>query len=259
MHYGLGVGLLRVGDSADFLEVDNLKDLRILKTYIGGRLVAREGKPLIPRRPSTILNKFKTQRKSISDFALPRGQGRINVIVAVDGQLITDRLVVEPLIEKGFLASDIKRDILKIAIVNRYRDALPAVGFIKNFGLREGAIASSVAHDSHNIVAVGVTDEDLCRAVNLIIENRGGISAVSTKKETILPLPIGGIMSDDDYTVVAEKYTALDGIAKSLGSRLTAPFMTLSFMSLPVIPKIKITDRGLFDVEAFTYIDVFHT
>ena len=259
MHYGLDSGLLRIGDSADFLEVDNLKDMNILKTYIEGRLVASEGKTLIQRSPSKILNNFAAHEKSVSDFAVPSSEGRINVIVAMDGQLITERLVAKPKIDKGLVISDTERDILKIAVVNRYRDAPPAVGFVKNFGLKRGAIASSVAHDSHNIVAVGVTDEDIARAVNLIIGEKGGISAVSCDEEMILPLPIAGIMSDNDYETIALNYTAMDRFAKTMGSKLTAPFMTLSFMSLPVIPEIKITDRGIFDGSAFRYIDLFHS
>jgi adenine deaminase len=258
-HYGLDVGLLRIGDSADFLEVDNLKDMNILKTYIEGRLVAREGTTLISRRPSKILNNFATHEKSVGDFAIPSSEGRINVIVAIDGQLITERLITEPRTEGGLVISDTERDILKIAVVNRYRDAPPAMGFVKNFGLKKGAIASSVAHDSHNIVAVGVTDEDIARAVNLIIGEKGGISAVSCDKNMILPLPIAGIMSDNTYETVALNYTAMDRFAKAMGSKLTAPFMILSFMSLPVIPEIKITDRGLFDGETFRYIDLFHS
>jgi adenine deaminase len=257
-HYGLDVGLLRLGDSADFLEVDNLKDMNILKTYIQGTPVAREGKTLLPRRASKIINNFTSHKKNVDDFAVLSSEGRINVIVAIDGQLITERLITKPRTEEGLVISDTERDILKIAVVNRYKDALPSVGFVKNFGLARGAIASSVAHDSHNIVAVGVTDEDIARAVNLIIEKKGGISAVFCDKEMILPLPIAGIMSDNTYETVASHYTDMDRFAKAMGSRLTAPFMTLSFMSLPVIPKLKITDRGLFDGEAFQYIDLFY-
>jgi adenine deaminase len=257
-HYGLDTGLLRVGDSADFLEVDNLTDMNILGTYIEGRLVAQEGKTLIPRRASKIINNFATHEKSVGDFAIPSSKGRINVIVAIDGQLITERLITKPRTYKGSIISDIERDILKIAVINRYKNAPPAVGFVKNFGLKSGAIASSVAHDSHNIVAVGVTDEDITRAVNLIIEKKGGISAVFYNKEMLLPLPIAGIMSDNTYETVASHYTEIDRFAKAMGSKLTAPFMTLSFMSLPVIPELKITDRGLFDGKAFKYIDLFN-
>jgi len=171
--------------------------------------------------------------------------------------LFTDRLIEVPKVENGFAVSDTKRDILKLAVVNRYRDTKPAVGFVNNFGIKTGAIASSVAHDSHNIVAVGVSDEDICRVVNLIICNRGGIGAVSGSREMVLPLPIAGIMSDKDYVSVANRYIKLDGMAKSMGSKLRAPFMTLSFMALLVIPGIKMSDKGLFDADKFRMMDVF--
>lgn len=257
LHYRLDVGLLRLGDYADFLVIDNFEDFNILKTYINGEVVAEEGRPLINKRPSKIINNFKVGEKGVADFALPSKKGKINVIEAMDGQLITNRLSITPKVGDGHVVSDVERDILKMAVVNRYRDAGVAVGLVKNFGLNKGAIASSVAHDSHNIIAVGVTDKDICRAVNLIIGNKGGISAVSEEKEMVLSLPIAGIMSNEDYVDVAEKYTAIDDMAKSLGSRLQAPFMTLSFMALLVIPKIKLSDRGLFDGEKFEFIDVF--
>ncbi|RLA92534.1 MAG: adenine deaminase [Deltaproteobacteria bacterium] len=256
-HYGLDVGLLRVGDYADFLEIDNFSDFTILKTYINGEVVAEKGRSLMSKRPSKLVNNFKTNKKSISDFALPYKNGKINVIEAIDGQLITNRLVEPPKKVSGYVESDIERDILKIVVVNRYQDARVAIGFIKNFGLKKGAIASSVAHDSHNIISVGVDDETICRAVNLIIENKGGICAVAGDKKIVLPLPIAGIMSNEDYDQVARKYIELDKMAKSLGSPLSAPFMTLSFMALPVIPKLKLSDRGLFDGEQFKFIDVF--
>jgi adenine deaminase len=254
LHYGLDVGLLRVGDYADFLEIDNLKNFNILKTYINGEIVARDQNSLIPRRQPVIINNFKTGKKNVTDFIFPCSTDTIDVIAAIDGQVITDRLVVKPKVKNGNAVSDVERDILKITVVNRYKDTRPAVGFINNFGLKEGAMASSVAHDSHNIVAVGVNDEELCKAVNRIIEEQGGICAVSGNKEIILPLPIAGIMSNEDYLTVARKYTKVDEMAKSIGSTLRSPFMTLSFMSLPVIPKLKLTDRGLFNVEKFEYL-----
>jgi adenine deaminase len=162
-----------------------------------------------------------------------------------------------PKISDDKIISDNKRDILKITVVNRYNEAKPSVGFIKNFGLKEGAIASSVAHDSHNIIAIGINDNDICKAVNLIIKNKGGICAVGKGKATILPLPIAGIISDRKYDWVAKKYVELNNIAKNLGCKLKAPFMTLSFMALPVIPKLKISDKGLFDSENFKFINVF--
>jgi len=257
LHYGLDVGLLRVGDYADFLEIDNIHDFNILKTYINGEVVAENGHSLIPERSSRIVNNFKADKKGAADFTLPYQDGKINVIEAIDGQLITNRLVVTPKVVNSSIASDVERDILKIVVVNRYQNANAAIGFIKNFGLKKGAIASSVAHDSHNIISVGVTDEDICRAVNLIIENKGGICAVSEDTKVILPLPIAGIMSNEDYTEVAKKYIEVDKVAKSLGSTLHAPFMTLSFMALTVIPKLKLSDQGLFDGEKFEFIGLF--
>jgi adenine deaminase len=257
LHYGLDVGLLRVGDPADFLEVDSLEKVRVLKTYINGEVVAEAGTSLIAQRQVGIINNFNTGMKTPGDFALPSWAGTANIIGALDGQLITEKRIEHPRVENGCAVSDVERDILKIAVVNRYRDSQPAVGFIQNFNLKRGAIASSVAHDSHNIIAIGVTDEDLCRAVNLIIDTQGGIGAVSGDREKILPLPVAGIMSDKDCETVAADYTAVDTMAKSMGSTLRAPFMTLSFMALPVIPKLKLTDRGLFDGEKFEFIDLF--
>jgi len=257
LHYKLDVGILQKGDSGDFLIVDNLHDFKILSTYINGQIVAGEGKSLINKVPSTILNNFNVGKKKKVDFALPRNKGNINVIEAIDGGLITNKLILIPRIVNGYAVSDVERDILKIAVVNRYSEEEVAIGFIKNFGLKKGAIASSVAHDSHNVIAVGVTDEDICRAVNLIIENKGGISAISEEKEMVLPLPIAGIMSNEDYSEVVNKYGAIDNMAKSLGSTLHTPFMTLSFMALLVIPKIKLSDMGLFDSEKFQFINIF--
>ncbi len=191
------------------------------------------------------------------DFQLPAKGAEVRVIEAVDGQLITPALSAKILVEQGMALPDIKQDILKITVVNRYQDAPAAVAFIKNFGLKRGAIASSVGHDSHNILAVGVDDESLCRAVNLVIQAKGGISAVCGTQTEVLPLPVGGIMSTEDGYQVAEAYTRLDQLAKSMGSQLHSPFMTLSFMALLVIPNLKLSDKGLFDGEKFAFTDIF--
>jgi adenine deaminase len=257
LHYNLDVGLLRKGDSADFILVDNLENFNILKTYINGEVVAEEGRSFISGGVSEIVNNFNVNNKKVEDFALPYKKGNINVIETIDNQLVTNRLIVAPKVENGCAVSDVEMDILKIGVVNRYKNAKVAVGFIKNFGLKDGAIVSSVAHDSHNIIAVGVSDECICRAVNLIIEKRGGICVVSKDRETVLPLPIAGIMSNDDYSHIAEKYAETDRMAKLLGSALQAPLMTLSFMALLVIPSIKLSDKKLFDSDKFEFIDVF--
>ncbi len=256
LHYGLGMGLLRRGDPADFIRVDNLTDLTILETWIDGRIVAREGISLIPWETPWIVNTFHAAPTEPGSFAVPFRGKRIAVIGAADGSLITQRLVVTPKVEGGCVVSDPERDILKVAVVNRYREMKPAVGFISGCGLKTGAIASSVAHDSHNIVAVGVSDRDLSRAVNLVIARGGGLAAVSENQELLLPLPVAGIMSDGTYADVARGYTQLDRMAKEMGSRLRAPFMTLSFMALLVIPSLKMSDRGLFDGETFKVVDL---
>ena len=258
-HYGLDVGLLRRGDYADFLEVDGLESLNVLQTFIRGQCLAREGRPLaanVPLPPDGCPNRFGIGKKRPGDFSLKAGAGRVNVIEALDGMIVTGWAVEEPKIAGGNVVADAERDILKIAVVNRYSEAPPALGLIRGFGLKQGAMASSVAHDSHNIVAVGVGDAELCDAVNLVIENRGGLSAVGPGFSEVLPLPVAGIMTDEDGYLVAEKYSRMDAAAKRLGSKLRAPFMTLSFMALPVIPKLKMTDRGLFDAERFRFVDL---
>jgi len=256
-HYGLDVGLLQVGDPADFLVIDNLKDLNILETFINGGLVAKDGKTLIEESSKRIVNNFNTKEKRVHDISIKDQNRKIHIIEAVDGQLITNQILDEAKVVDDSIVSDTKRDILKIVVINRYKDSSPSIGFIKNFGLKKGAIGSSVAHDSHNIISVGVDDMDICRAVNIIIKNKGGLSAVCGDTEKVLPLPIAGIMSDLNYIEVSKKYIELDRFAKELGSQLRAPFMTLSFMALLVIPEIKLSDKGLFDVSKFEFMDLF--
>lgn len=252
-HYGLKVGLLQKGDPADLVVIDDLESFRILETYINGRCVARHGQALFPKVASPVINNFKVKPKRPVDFRIKADRDEIDVIEAVDGELVTGWLKTDPKVEEGYIISDPERDLLKITVVNRYREAPPAVGFIKNFGLRKGAIASSVAHDSHNIVAVGVSDQDLARAVNLIIEHQGGLGVVGDGWEEILPLPVAGLMSTADGHRVAADYQRIAAKAKELGAKLRDPFMTMSFMTLLVIPNLKISDRGLFDVKNFRF------
>ena len=256
-HYRLDIGLLREGDPADFLVIDNFSSMTILKTVTNGMLVAHGGRTLIEESKKGIINNFNIREKSVHEFALKNRGGRVHVIAALDGQLVTNHMLEKPKVADGFLVSDTDRDLLKITVVNRYVDSPPAIGLVKNFGLKRGGIASSVAHDSHNIIAVGVEDVDICRAVNNIIRGKGGISAVCGDREEFLPLPVGGIMSDLSFGEVAKRYTDLDRFAKALGSQLRAPFMTLSFMALLVIPEIKLGDKGLFDVRRFEFMDLF--
>lgn len=254
-HYKLQVGLMREGDHADFIVVDNLQDFKVQKTYINGALVAENGRALIPRVNAVPINHFNTGPKKPEDFAIKWSHDTIAVIEARDQSLITGKAEVRiERDENGYALADPKNDLLKIAVVNRYTDAPPAVAFVRNFSLKEGAIASSVAHDSHNIIAVGASDEEFCQAINLIIENQGGICAVSGNEQKILSLPIAGLISPEEGPSVAAQYQELDRMAKSMGSRLSTPFMTLSFMALLVIPSLKISDKGLFDAETFEFV-----
>lgn len=256
-HYSLKVGQLRPDDPADFILIKDLKDFQVQATYIDGEKVAENGKTLIRPIKNEIINNFDTDLKNPEDFKLKAKGNQVRVIEALDGQLITPEISGEILEKNGFAESNLKKDILKIAVVNRYQNAEPVVAFIKNFGLKNGAIASSVGHDSHNIISVGVNDESICKAVNLIIQAKGGVSAVSGDQDEILPLPVGGIMSASDGYEVAAAYTRIDKLAKEMGSKLNSPFMTLSFMALLVIPDLKLSDKGLFDGQKFEFTEVF--
>jgi adenine deaminase len=256
-HYGLGVGLLQKGDPADFLVVDNLENFSVRQTYINGELVAENGETFFVSLPSTAPNNFNANAKIADDFAVRASGWMANVIQVIDGSLTTGKLRASPYINGGFARSDPQRDILKLVVVNRYYDAPPAVAFVKNFGLKKGAIASSVSHDSHNIVCVGVSDEDIKRAVNLVIEYGGGIAAACSEFMECLSLPVAGLMSGRDGFEVAKKYRQLDGLAKTLGTSLRAPFMMLSFMSLLVIPQLKLSNLGLIDTSKFEFLSLF--
>ena len=252
-HYNLDVGLLQKDDFADFVVVDNLEKFNVLETYINGELVAKNGKSFVKSAEFEILNNFNTNKKQVVDFRFESKAKKINVIQALDGELVTNKIEAYSLIENGNLVSNIETDILKITVVNRYKSADPSIAFIKNFGLKEGAIASSVGHDSHNIIAIGVSDEMICKAVNLIIENRGGVCAVTSTQEKIVSLPVAGIMSDKSAKEIGEAYAELDKMAKEMGSILKAPYMSLSFMALLVIPSLKLSDKGLFDGTNFKF------
>jgi adenine deaminase len=267
LHYKLDVGLLRQGDAADFIVAEDLTDFKIAQTYINGELVAENGKTFIPSVEAIPVNNFDCDEVSIEQmkYSLKRfGNAdeenieQVYVIGALEGQLMTNKLIY-PIIDFNVvnhcIQSNTEKDLLKMVVVNRYFNAPIAKTFIKNFGLQQGAIASSVAHDSHNIVAVGVDDISLARAINLVIKEKGGISAVSNSNEKILSLPVAGLMSNADGYKIAEAYTAIDKMVKQeLRSTLAAPFMTLSFMALLVIPHLKLSDKGLFDGDKFQII-----
>lgn len=263
-HYGMRVGLLEKGHPADLIVVHDLIEFKVEATYIEGVLVASQGKSMITsvaipalEQPFCSVNILPEQLSlRCNDFPAD-AEGLIPVIGALDGQLITHRLSMAGKTFDDFYVSDIEKDLLKIVVVNRYRPAAPAIAWVHGFGFHTGAIASTVAHDSHNIVAVGVDDESLAAAIQLVAAGRGGVSCVrgtGEKEQVLLPLPVGGLMSTADGYQIASDYTAIDQMAKEMGSQLSAPFMTLSFMALLVIPHVKLSDLGLFDGDKFTFL-----
>lgn len=252
-HYKLDVGQLQINDLADFIVLEDLTNFKVLETYINGIRVASNGTSHIESVPFEVLNNFNTSAKNVVDFQVKATKSQIRVIEALDGELVTNELILDNLIEDGNLVSNVSEDILKMTVVNRYNDDAPAMAFIQNFGLKEGAIASSVGHDSHNIIAVGVSDEAICKAVNLLIANKGGICAVSETVEKVVSLPVAGIMSAKTGWEIGEEYAELDKLAKKMGSTLRAPYMTLSFMALLVIPSLKLSDKGLFNGTTFEF------
>ncbi|AZQ62016.1 adenine deaminase [Flammeovirga pectinis] len=250
-HYNLDVGQLREGDYADFVIINNMSNFKPIATYINGVKVAENGKELFSTPTAQIINKFNCQPKKASDFNLALdGKNKVRVIVAHDGQLITSE-------ESHDINSLKENDVLKVAVVNRYQEAPVSVAYIKGFGLKEGAIASTVAHDSHNIVAVGVTDEAIAAAVNKVIDMQGGLCIKNDTKEATFALPIAGLMTNIDGESAAKKYIQLLETAKEFGSTLHDPYMTLSFMALLVIPQLKISDKGLFDGKTFNFVNLF--
>ena len=257
MHYNIPVGLLRPGDDADFIITDNLSDFNIKATYIRGLKVAQNGKTLIDGVDETSPNKFIARPVTETDLKVEAFAGNIKVQKALEDQLITEIVYLKPLIIDGCVESDTDRDILKMMVMNRYAPSAPAVDFVLGFGLKRGAIASTVAHDSHNIIAVGTSDKDIATAVNLLVAAKGGIALVDGDKTSILPLPVAGLMSDNDGYIVARRYEEINELAKGLGSSLASPYMTLSFMALLVIPALKLSDKGLFDGNTFQFTSLF--
>lgn len=256
-HYKLDVGTLQVGDPADMIVVDNLDSFQILETYVNGNKVAAHGETLINSVEVSEPNFFQAKPITADQLSVKPTGRKIKVIKAFDGELITGVELAEPNILNGNVVSDIKNDILKIVVINRYKPSKPAIAFIKNFGFKSGAIASSVAHDSHNIVAVGTDDEQITTAINLVIAEKGGISLIHDTKKRILALPVAGLMASHNGYLVAEQYHQLDKEAHEMGSKLRSPFMTLSFMALLVIPELKLSDEGLFDGKTFSFTSLF--
>jgi len=256
-HYKLDVGLLQIGDPADFNIVNNLRDFDILSTYIAGEKVSENGVPTYVRyNPTELINQFNAEKITVDQLQLTPIGDNLKVILVDDGQLFTHYEWLEQKVENGNVISDIENDVLKIVVYNRYQPSEPSIGFIRNIGLKRGALASTVSHDSHNIVAVGTTDKEIVSAINQIIESKGGILACEGERTCLLSLSVGGTMSDGVGSVISKQYEEIDAMAKELGSRLKAPFMTLAFMSLLVIPKLKLSDKGLFDGSTFSFTNL---
>ena len=261
MHYKVPVGLLREGDSADFIITDTLEpDFKILKTYISGKIVYdRVGDEVNLHRPVVeIKNNFNAKEVTVNDIQVEVKSEEIRVIKVIDRELYTEQLIEKPTVSNNKVIPSVENDILKIVVLNRYhKDAKPVVGFIKGFGLKRGAICSTVAHDSHNLIALGVDDQSIVQCMNAVINLAGGIATCDNGIVDILSLPIAGIISNNNAAKVAGDYCRLSNKVKEMGSPLTSPFMTLSFMALIVIPELKICDKGLFDVTTFNYTDLF--
>lgn len=258
-HYSLNTGMLQVGDPADFIRVNNLKDFHILNTWIDGVMVADNGQSLLQSVNSGTINQFHSYPVAQSQLEVRSdGSKTVKVIGALEGQLITEKRIGQLKAANGKLQSDVQQDMLKIAVVNRYVEAPPAVAFIQGIGIKKGAFGATVAHDSHNIVVVGEDDESMARCIHLLMQSKGGLCALHSDQELILPLPVAGLMTNADVYQTAKEYIQLDQFVKNeLGSTLRAPFMTLSFMALLVIPHLKLSDKGLFDGDSFSFTSIF--
>jgi adenine deaminase len=260
LHYKLPLGLLQPGDPADFMLLDDFQTFRPREVWLRGQCVARDGVPLLPPGEPVVRNNFAAAPLAPEALRIPaQKHPAVRVIGVRDGHLVTSHLSEIPALKNGLVVADAERDIAKLVVYNRYTPAPPAVALVKGFGLHRGAIASSVAHDSHHIIAVGATDEALAAAINEVIARQGGLAVADNNRKILasLALPLAGLISIEPAETVAHLYSDCDRLAKILGSHLAAPFMTLSFLALPVIPKLKLTDKGLFDGEAFRHVPLF--
>ncbi|MBW6500454.1 MAG: adenine deaminase [Bacteroidales bacterium] len=255
-HYGLEAGLLRPGDPADFIVVDNPREMNVLETWIDGRKVWDRGKILFDYKGAEPANKFCSTKISKGGITVRKTGTKIRVIEAFDGELQTKEIIAD-IPSATWVLPDLNRDILKIVVKDRYTDSAPATGFIKGFGLKRGALAGSVAHDSHNIICIGTNDDDIINAINEVVKMKGGLAVAEGNHISSLALPIAGIMSDKPVSTIAAQYEDLSRKVKEMGSLLSAPFMTLSFMALLVIPELKLSDKGLFDGRKFQFVPLF--
>ena len=252
-HYNLDIGLLQVGQPADFILVDDYKSMNVLETWINGEKVFSGESVHFKYNNPVPINKFNCSEISLNEISVARTGKNLRVIEAFDKELITKEIILSAGYSE-YLQPDPDNDLLKIVVKDRYYNSPPAIGFIRGFGLRQGAFASSVAHDCHNIICVGACDEDIVKAVNEIVKLKGGLAVSVDGNIFSIQLKIAGIMSDQPCDNVANSYKALSLEVQKLGCRLSAPFMTLSFMALLVIPELKISDNGLFDGNKFSYV-----
>lgn len=257
MHYGLDNGLLQVGDKADFCLVENLTDFKVLKTYIDGDCVFENDQVTFSCRKRKSPNSFYVNSLKLEDIQIKDKAKKVKIIEALDGELITRTLNFRLNELNGNLLADKDNDILKLIVLNRYKKEKPALGFIKNMGLKKGGMVSSIAHDSHNIIVTGTSDKIILELVDWIQKEKGGMAIHNGSEIIGLPLPVAGLMSDQNFEFVKNKYVEMNNLAHKLGSKLSAPFMTLSFMSLLVIPELKLGNKGLFDVNAFAFTDIY--
>ena len=256
-HYNINVGCLQVGDMADFILVDNLKELNILETWIEGKPVFKSGSNNFNYIPAPAINHFEAGEIKLDDLKVPYREGGMKVILAYDGELYTGEKLIQPGAENNLVVTDPERDIAKLVVLNRYHPAKPAIGFIKGFGIKKGSLASCIAHDSHNIIALGQSDQELLKVINLIIKNKGGVALSDGKTLHGMPLELAGIMTTGDPVLAANRYLELNNKARKLCMKMSNPFMTLAFMSLLVIPELKLSDRGLFSVRTFAPTSLF--
>lgn len=256
VHYGLNGGLMRIGDCADLIVIDNLRKMNVMETWIDGIKVFSDNKTLFSYMPGKALNKFNCSKVDADSIKVVNKHGSFRVIEAFEGELLTKSIITDSNSGK-YIESNLNEDILKIVVKDRYNDSPPAIGFIKGFNLKHGAFASSIAHDSHNVIAVGTNDEDISVVINEIVKHKGGLAVTSGGKTDSLQLNIAGIMTTRSCEEVANDYERLSEAVKTLGCTMAAPFMTLSFMALLVIPDLKIGDRGLFDVNKFELVSLF--
>jgi adenine deaminase len=255
-HYRLDAGMIRTGDRADFIVVDKLEDMNVLETWIKGKNVYSESGVKFNYKPGKAINKFNCQPLLVSDIEVNNTGKELRIIVATEGELLTGEIH-RTIGDSHIVNPDTDNDILKIVVKDRYRNSSAAIGFIKGFGLKRGAFASSIAHDSHNIIAVGTNDQDIVNSINEIIRLKGGLAVSRDSIINSLELNIGGIMTTRSCDEIANEYDKLNHLAGSMGCSMKAPFMTLSFMALLVIPDLKIGDRGLFDVRKFENVSLF--